>query len=355
MKKTLYLALALVMCLGLTIPALAAGTTETVVDEDHGVTVTLHNFLRKETNTYLVDGEPMELTIYVVEDHSTVDVAAAPGYKYLDEKYVNDNDAFWDFLEEWWDIPDHGGYAYDGSGFLLCDKSIDGPSNLAGGGDVSMPLIEPQTYTASPNNESNYIEIHIGYGISWLCESDFAQLVPVGGSATTPTQPEQPTAPTTPTVTVENIPASGTAVASTQTVTVDGKKVEFQMYALVDANGNGTNYIKLRDMAQVLNGTKAQFSVGYDGTISVTSGEAYTSTGTEMTTPFSGNRSYTGGAQSIKVNGSAIDMTAITLLDDAGGGYNYFKLRDLGMALGFNVGWSSEQGVFIESDKPYVG
>ena len=42
------------------------------------------------------------------------------------------------------------------------------------------------------------------------------------------------------------------------------KAVEFQMYALVDANGNGTNYIKLRDMAQVLNGTKAQFSVGYD-------------------------------------------------------------------------------------------
>ena len=40
-------------------------------------------------------------------------------------------------------------------------------------------------------------------------------------------------------------------------VTVDGKAAEFQMYALVDANGNGTNYIKLRDMAQVLNGTKA--------------------------------------------------------------------------------------------------
>jgi len=157
------------------------------------------------------------------------------------------------------------------------------------------------------------------------------------------------------TVTVEDIPASGAAKASTQTVTVDGKKVEFQMYALLDANGNGTNYIKLRDMAQVLNGTKAQFSVGYDGTISLTTGEAYASTGTEMTTPFSGDRAYTGGAQSIKINGSAVDMTAITLLDDAGGGYNYFKLRDLGKALGFNVGYSNEQGVFIESGKPYAG
>ena len=35
-------------------------------------------------------------------------------------------------------------------------------------------------------------------------------------------------------------------------------------------------------------------------------------------------------------------------------GNNYFKLRDLGKALGFNVGWSKEAGVFIESDKPYA-
>ena len=138
---------------------------------------------------------------------------------------------------------------------------------------------------------------------------------------------------------------------------MDGKAVEFQMYALVDENGNGTNYIKLRDMAQVLNGTEAQFSVGYDNaskSISVATGEAYTSTGSEMTTPFSGDRAYTGGSQSIQVDGEATEMTAITLLDDAGGGYNYFKLRDLGKALGFNVGWSKEAGVFIESDKPYA-
>ena len=173
-------------------------------------------------------------------------------------------------------------------------------------------------------------------------------------------QPEQPvdtkpTTPTDPAVTVEDIPASGTAIASNQTVTVDGKKVEFQMYALADANGNLTNYIKLRDMAYVLNGTKAQFSVGFDGTISLTAGQAYTAAGGEMTTPFSGDRAYKGGTQSIKVNGSAVDMTAITLTDDAGGAYNYFKLRDLGKALGFNVGYSNGNGVFIESDKPYAG
>ena len=148
--------------------------------------------------------------------------------------------------------------------------------------------------------------------------------------------------------------AGGTAYASTQAVEVDGKKIEFQMYALKDASGNGTNYVKLRDVAHVLNGTAAQFSVGYDGTISLTTSQPYEDTGSEMTTPFSGDRAYTGGSQSIQVDGEATEMTAITLLDDAGGGYNYFKLRDLGKALGFNVGWSKEAGVFIESDKPYA-
>ena len=167
--------------------------------------------------------------------------------------------------------------------------------------------------------------------------------------AAEPTEPQQPTAPA---VTVEDIPASGTAIASTQTVTVDGKAVEFQMYALADANGNLTNYIKLRDMAYILNGTKAQFAVGYDGTISLTTGQPYQAGGTEMTTPYSGDRAYTGGAQTVKINGKDVAMTAITLTDDNGGGYNYFKLRDLGKALGFNVSW--DNGVIVESDKPYT-
>ena len=170
----------------------------------------------------------------------------------------------------------------------------------------------------------------------------------------TPTTPTTPTNPTTPVITVDNIPARGTAYASNQTVTVNGKLVQFQMYALKDANGNLTNYIKLRDMAYILNDTQARFAVGYDGTISVTTGQPYKAGGTEMTTPFSGNQSYKGGAQAVKVNGTPVNMTAITLTDANGGDYNYFKLRDLGKALGFHVGYSNASGVFIESGKPYT-
>lgn len=143
--------------------------------------------------------------------------------------------------------------------------------------------------------------------------------------------------------------AGGTAYASTQAVEVDGKKVEFQMYALKDANGNPTNYVKLRDVAHVLNGTKAQFSVGYDGAISVTTGTAYTDAGGEMTTPYSGDRAYRTGSGAVKVNGQEADLESIILTDDAGGDYTYFKLRDLGAALGFQVDWSAERGVFLNT------
>ena len=166
--------------------------------------------------------------------------------------------------------------------------------------------------------------------------------------------PANPTNPSNP----DSGSTQGLAYASNQTVMVDGKAVEFQMYALKDSLGNGTNYIKLRDMAYVLNGTKAQFSVGYDNAskkISVTPGQPYEASGVEMKTPFSGNRVFTGQDQSILVEGDqAVDMFVIPLLDDQGGGYNYFKLRDLGKALGFNVGWSKEQGVYIETDQPYA-
>lgn len=146
--------------------------------------------------------------------------------------------------------------------------------------------------------------------------------------------------------------AGGTAYASTQSVEVDGKKVEFQMYALRDAAGNGTNYVKLRDVAHVLNGTPAQFSVGYDsasGSILVTTGAAYADTGTEMTTPYSGDRTYQTGSGAVLVDGKAAGLDAIVLTDDAGGGYTYFKLRDLGTALGFTVDWSAQRGVTVST------
>ena len=48
-------------------------------------------------------------------------------------------------------------------------------------------------------------------------------------------------------------------------------------------------------------------------------------------------------------------FTAIALTDDQGGGYTYYKLRDLGKVLNFNVGWSNSRGIYIESNHAYEG
>jgi len=145
-----------------------------------------------------------------------------------------------------------------------------------------------------------------------------------------------------------------TAYASTQTVSIDGNPVTLEAYALKDENGNPTNYVKLRDVAYVLNGTAAQFEVGWDGNVNIVTGSPYTPNGSEMKTPFSGDRTYTIPTAQTNVNGAAADLAAISLTDDNGGGYTYYQLRDLGRALGFNVGWSGERGIYIETDKPYT-
>jgi len=163
------------------------------------------------------------------------------------------------------------------------------------------------------------------------------------------TTPETPNLPT-----VEQIPAAGTAVARTQAVKLDGRDVQFQCYAVKDVKGNETNYVKIRDLASALNGTKAQFDVGWDGKISITSNTAYKAVGGEGATPYSGDQPYTAVSDTpVSFNGSPVNLTSFQLKDSAGNGYTYYKLRDLGQLLGFNVTWNG--GVIIETDKPYSG
>lgn len=166
-------------------------------------------------------------------------------------------------------------------------------------------------------------------------------------------EPEKAPEPTASPSAAPSIPSRGTAYPSTQIVEIDGNKVSFAMYALLDADGNPTNYIKVRDLAFAINGTAAQFEVDWNGAVNLLSGAPYTAAGSENNTPFSDEREYTIPEDPTNVNGAASDLTAIFLTDDNGGGYTYYQLRDLGKKLGFNVGWDSERGIFIETDKPY--
>jgi len=144
------------------------------------------------------------------------------------------------------------------------------------------------------------------------------------------------------------------AYESTQTVDIDGKATEFQMYAIKDASGNDTNYVKVRDVALALDGTAAQFNVGWDGSVNLEKGQPYTTrNGQENNTPYSGNQPFKAATSATNVNGEAADLTAFVITDASGSGSTYYKLRDLAQALGFNVGWSADKGVYVETDKPY--
>ncbi|MDE6589646.1 MAG: hypothetical protein K2K53_04725 [Oscillospiraceae bacterium] len=148
-------------------------------------------------------------------------------------------------------------------------------------------------------------------------------------------------------------PAVNTAYPSTQAVLVDGKSVTFQTYALQDTLGNQTNYIRIRDIAYYLNGTKAQFEVGWDFGVNIIPGQPYTPNGSELTTPFSGSRTYKLDESATFVNRFwEPKLKPIILYDDNGGGYTYYKLRELGEVLGFNVSYINGQ-IVINTNEPY--
>ena len=158
------------------------------------------------------------------------------------------------------------------------------------------------------------------------------------------------------TVAEEIVPArAGTAYESTQRVEIDGEVVEMMAYALKDPEtGYPTNYVKLRDLADLINGTAANFDVDWDGAVNICTRSGYDPNGSEGWVPFSGDRAYKRYDGETLVDGVITTLGAITLTDDNGGDYTYYKLRDLGAALNFNVGWSAKRGIYLETDREYT-
>ena len=125
------------------------------------------------------------------------------------------------------------------------------------------------------------------------------------------------------------------ASVSTQALKIDGKA-----YTPAAYNIGGSNYFKLRDLAYLLNGSKAQFSVGYDSktnAVTINTGKAYTADGKELASVGSGKKDASSSKQTIYVDGKK--NTSLTVYNI--GGNNFFKLRDLGDALGFGVDYDS--------------
>ncbi len=134
--------------------------------------------------------------------------------------------------------------------------------------------------------------------------------------------------------------AAETANPTNDKLTVDGVEQTPTVYKI-----GGSNYFKIRDVAAVLNGTEKQFSVGYsNGKVTVTSGQPYEATGKELAGAPSESRTASRSSDSIIIDGTEASLTVYKI-----GGSNYFKLRDLGKALDFQVDWAAGQGVMIET------
>ena len=140
---------------------------------------------------------------------------------------------------------------------------------------------------------------------------------------------------------------AATAQPTSSRVLINGKDIAFNAY-----NISGSNYFMLRDLAFTLSGTAKQFSVGWDGSknaITLTSGRPYTSVGGEMTGKGTGSKPATPTSSKIYLDGKEVSFTAFNIE-----GNNYFKLRDIGQAFDFGIGWDAASNtISVDTNKRY--
>ena len=156
---------------------------------------------------------------------------------------------------------------------------------------------------------------------------------------------ETPAEPETPAEETPAEPTEDVVMPTNQALTVNGEAVTgAQVY-----NINGSNYFKLRDVAALLNGTGSQFALEYDAenrTIVLTTGQAYTPDGSELTAGEDQSGTAVRSSQPLMIDGSGASLEAFNI-----GGNNYFMLRALGEALGFEVDYDAASRTMIVNSK----
>ena len=166
------------------------------------------------------------------------------------------------------------------------------------------------------------------------------------------TKPGTPGGPAGPPALLNPIHPAGASVKaapSTNTLVLNGKETKFPAFVISDYN-----FLKLRDIAALLNGTEKQFSIGWDphtNTVTIETGKGYTSVGDELKDLVNGNIKAVATPQKIIVDGKPISIAAYNI-----NGYNYFRLRDIAILLNFAVDWEGTGGVItLDLKRGYSG
>lgn len=143
------------------------------------------------------------------------------------------------------------------------------------------------------------------------------------------------------------IATNNTIVVSNSADQPDAHRVHPAAYKI-----DGYNYFKLRDLAALLNGSSRQFAVDYDdltSSVSITTGEPYQAIGGELSEPAAERRGASISNDTVTIDGDPATLTVYKI-----DGANYFKLRDLGRALDFYVGYDDEtKTVYLSGAKGY--
>ncbi|MDR1640704.1 MAG: hypothetical protein LBT59_13495 [Clostridiales bacterium] len=122
------------------------------------------------------------------------------------------------------------------------------------------------------------------------------------------------------------------ALPAVSKVLVNGADVSFATYNIADFN-----YFKLRDLAFALNGTGKQFEVIWEPeekVIYLASGKPYVAAGGELAPVGATEKVAIAATATVYINGNKAQLTAYNI-----DGYNYFRLRDIGLAFNFAIGW----------------
>ena len=144
-----------------------------------------------------------------------------------------------------------------------------------------------------------------------------------------------------------------TAVPSKTNFAMNGKSVSVTAAYVI----NNTNYLQLRAIAAMLDGTSAQFDVGWDGQYAVIEpGKPYSGIVTE--TRLQNTTDVRKSSTKFKLNGKVFTFSDARLID---GDTNYLQLREFaeklsGTASQFNVSWdSAAKQAVIQPGVAYTG
>jgi hypothetical protein len=328
-KRILTLALALLMCLSLAAPTLAAELPAHILQMTYGGGnqwdfMSLSNFVSEDTfqdNDYYgalvhIYYATAPATLTALSDISSVMGVSEPGFSVY--RVNKTGERRFEYPDEWTPIP-------------LATGEI-GKGELHGTEADILPA------------GSTYVLEEGAYSLPYASEDELFFIV-VSSEGTAPNAPAAP-APAQP----------ATARPTSSSVLVNGKNTAFDAYNIAN-----NNYFKLRDLAFVLSGTEKQFEVTWVSelnTILLTPGEEYTAVGGEMASKGAGSKTATPTTSKVAIDGTGdlgyyqreISLTAYNI-----GGNNYFKLRDIGQAFNFGVDWDGARNtIVIDTSKGYT-